>query len=240
MGTQAHSTVRPSGARRYDAILIDFYGTISAGDREAVEAACVHVVEVLGLPIGAAEFAVAWGKRFFGLIDRSNHDAFRTLHEIEIQSLDETLQTFGCRADPKPFVAILEEYWANPPAYADGLAFLRQVDRPVCCVSNADTQPLLQAIQKHGLRFDAVVTSEDARCYKPDPGIFHRALEALGTTPDRALHIGDSLHSDIGGARAIGITSVWVRRASRIHDIGTCRPDYTIASLDGIVADVPL
>ena len=217
--------------RRFDAILIDFYGTISAGDREAVEAASRGIVETCGLPVNAREFAVLWGDRFFKVIEKSNHEAFRTLYECEKLSLQTTLAEFGIEADPAPLVAELEEYWLNPPVYADAFDFFNRVDLPVCCVSNADTKPLTTAIKSLNLPFDAVVTSEGVRCYKPVPEIFEQAVKALGVKPDRAIHVGDSLHSDVGGAARLGITTVWVCRNSRIHDIGTCQPDYTIDTL---------
>jgi HAD superfamily hydrolase (TIGR01509 family) len=43
---------------------------------------------------------------------------------------------------------------------------------------------------------------------KPAPEPFHRALEALSVDPTRAVHIGDSLRSDIAGANAAGLRSV--------------------------------
>ena len=218
-------------ARRFEAILIDFYGTISAGDRDAVEAVCRHIVEVCALPVDPVAFAIAWGERFFEVIERSNHDAFRTLYECELGSLRDMLAGYGVVRDPVPLVAQLEAYWADPPVYADALEFLTQVDLPMCCVSNADTKPLLAAIDSHGLHFDAVVTSEQARCYKPDPGIFRRALDTLGIDPTRAVHVGDSLHSDVAGAAQLGLGTIWLHRENRIHDIGRCEPDYTVRTL---------
>jgi 2-haloacid dehalogenase/putative hydrolase of the HAD superfamily len=214
-----------------DAILIDFYGTISAGDREAVERTCRGIVTRLRLPVAAEEFAVRWGERFFATIERCNHEAFRTLYECEVSSLGEMLLEFEVVADPHPLVEELEAYWSDPPVYADALEFLKRIDVPVCCVSNADTVPLLNAIGRHGLRLDHVVTSEQARCYKPEPQIFREALSALGVEAERVVHLGDSLHSDIGGASRLGIRTVWVRRDSRIHDIGDCQPDHTISRL---------
>ena len=218
-------------ARRFDAVLIDFYGTISAGDREAVEAASRGIVETCGLPVNAREFAIRWGDRFFEIIAKSNHESFRTLYECEKLSLAITLAEFGIKADPAPLVAKLEEYWLNPPVYADTFDFFNHVDLPVCCVSNADTKPLNTAIKSLNLPFDAIVTSEDVRCYKPVPEIFEQAVKTLGVKPDRVIHVGDSLYSDVGGAARLGITTVWVCRNNRIHDIGTCQPNYTIDTL---------
>jgi len=219
---------------KFDALMIDFYGTIAAGDHEAVESTCAAIVETCGLPVTAAELAVIWGERFFQTIDASNHDAFRTLYECELTSLRETLAGFGQSPDPALFVQSLEDYWRDPPVHSDALELLRGLrDRkvPVCCVSNADCEALEAAMKRHDLRFDHVVCSEMARCYKPDEGIFQRALEALGTAAHRVLHVGDSLHSDIGGAVKLGINAAWICRERRIHDVGNCRPWRTISNL---------
>ena len=98
-------------------------------------------------------------------------------------------------------------------------------------MSNADTEDILAAIELHGLHFEQVITSQDVRCYKPAPRIFERALEVMGVAPDRAMHVGDSLHSDVGGAKPLGITTAWVCRDGRIYDAGSCEPHHKISSL---------
>ncbi|MBI1826264.1 MAG: HAD family hydrolase [Planctomycetes bacterium] len=215
----------------FDAILIDFYGTIAAGDRQAVEDTCVSIVRECGLAMSAPEFAIRWGEQFFRVVAKSNHETFRALLECETISLRETLGGLGIRRDVSPFIDQLEFYWRNPPLHDDAIEFLAQTKKPICCVSNADTEALTLAIARHGLQFDAVVSSEDVRAYKPDGAIFMRALELLGVTADRAMHIGDSLHSDIAGAAKAGLTATWIRRDDRIHDIGNHPPHHTVSDL---------
>jgi FMN phosphatase YigB (HAD superfamily) len=53
-----------------------------------------------------------------------------------------------------------------------------------------------------------------------------------GWRVDRVIHVGDSLHSDVGGARKLGIRTAWVNRAERITDIGTDVPDMTWTDLN--------
>ena len=62
--------------------------------------------------------------------------------------------------------------------------------------------------------------------------IFHHALRALGLRPDRVMHVGDSLHSDIAGAAGAGIAATWIRREDRIHDIGEHEPWRTVTRLN--------
>lgn len=45
---------------------------------------------------------------------------------------------------------------------------------------------------------------------KPDPAIYRSCLSMIGLPPDRVLAIGDSLRTDIAGARQAGIDSVWI------------------------------
>jgi 2-haloacid dehalogenase/putative hydrolase of the HAD superfamily len=226
--------------RRIQGILIDFYGTISAGDREAVEIACRTIVDRYTVPASSEEFAVHWGRCFFQTIEQSNHEQFKTLLECEKASLSQALAQYGVSVpdtDLSALVGDLETYWENPPIYEDALAFLKGVSLPICCVSNADNVPLLSAISRHQLQFDAVISSEVVRAYKPDPAIFHAAAKQLGISTENLVHIGDSRHSDIEGAFGVGIATIWVHRESRILDVGSRKADYTVTSLD-VLSDV--
>jgi HAD superfamily hydrolase (TIGR01459 family) len=45
---------------------------------------------------------------------------------------------------------------------------------------------------------------------KPDPAVYRPVLDLLGVPPDRVLAVGDSLRTDIAGARAAGVDACWV------------------------------
>lgn len=47
-------------------------------------------------------------------------------------------------------------------------------------------------------------------CGKPDAAIYGRALDGLGVAPERVLCVGDTLHTDILGARAAGCKAMLV------------------------------
>ena len=63
--------------------------------------------------------------------------------------------------------------------------------------------------------FDAVVTAEQAGCYKPDLRNFSLASERMAVERQRWLHVAESLYHDIGPANRLGIKSVWVNRGDR-------------------------
>jgi putative hydrolase of the HAD superfamily len=75
-------------------------------------------------------------------------------------------------------------------------------------------ETLLTHLEVHRY-FDFFVISSAEQMEKPDPAIFRRALERANVPPDQALHVGDSLHADVGGARAAGVRPVLLDRRGR-------------------------
>jgi 2-haloacid dehalogenase/putative hydrolase of the HAD superfamily len=212
-------------------IFLDFYGTLAAGDRQAVEAVCQRIIDDHGLDGCCTDLSVRWGLRYFAAIEEDAPEAFRLLREIEHDTLIETCASMVEVFDALPYIEQLNSYLGSPPLFEEVKAVLDAIDLPVCIVSNADEREIRAAMEAHGLVFDYVVTSESARSYKPHPGIFRYALRLTGWHPSRVLHVGDSLHSDVEGARRLGIRTAWVNRADRISDIGTAEPDHTWADL---------
>lgn len=47
---------------------------------------------------------------------------------------------------------------------------------------------------------------------KPDPRIFHIAVQKAGCLPKEILYVGDSPHDDVGGAKAVGLHVILVDR----------------------------
>ncbi|MEK6978269.1 MAG: HAD-IA family hydrolase, partial [Candidatus Hydrothermarchaeota archaeon] len=62
---------------------------------------------------------------------------------------------------------------------------------------------------------------------KPYPEIFRRALELKNAGIAEAVMVGDTLRSDIRGARELGITSILVTQGSTL-DLGGERPDLVV------------
>ncbi|MCB9855566.1 MAG: HAD family hydrolase [Phycisphaerales bacterium] len=214
-----------------DGVFLDMYGTLTSGDRAAVERVCGRVVADAGLSISAGELSVMWGERFLNSLDFCNGEAFETLFDLEIRTLRETMANLNRDIDPVPYAEALRDYWQNPPLQDDARAFIASCPVPICIVSNADHEDVEAVVRQHALDVAGVVSSEEAKSYKPDHRIFEHALRKTGWRRDRVVHCGDSLHSDIGGAIAAGIRNVWLNRAHRIHDIGTHEPHHEAEDL---------
>jgi putative hydrolase of the HAD superfamily len=81
--------------------------------------------------------------------------------------------------------------------------------------------------------FRHMITSEEAGCRKPDPGIFAFALLKAGAVPEESLMIGDDLEVDIRGARSVGMDQVFVNYERTVHKD---QPTYEVFSFPGLKA----
>ena len=77
--------------------------------------------------------------------------------------------------------------------------------------------------------FYRVYISEDIGVIKPLSAFFSRILDDLGARPGQCLMIGDSLESDVAGAKGAGIDSCWLNADGR--PCGNVRPDYIVRGL---------
>jgi 2-haloacid dehalogenase/putative hydrolase of the HAD superfamily len=218
-------------AGELEGVFLDFYGTVAGGDRLAVETICDAVITDHGLSLRACDLAMQWGHRYFAAIESCDGACFRTLVEIEKATLIETLTPLVGRVEVCGYIARLSEWLAAPTLYDEVREVLSNLDLPICVVSNADDRELHTAIERLELRFEHVVSSETAGGYKPGRRIFEFALQRTGWSRQAVIHVGDSLHSDVGGARAAGLRAAWVHRTDRIGDIGTEKPDWTWGDL---------
>ncbi|CUX40641.1 HAD family hydrolase [Agrobacterium deltaense] len=118
---------------------------------------------------------------------------------------------------PRPFSAALdldEVYWttflSNMKIDASADAFLIRCaarNLPVCVVT--DMTAHVQIKKLHALGIDgaisSLVTSEEIGAEKPDPRMFLKGLEKLGTSTKHTIMLGDSFSKDVQGALAAGI-----------------------------------
>ena len=75
-------------------------------------------------------------------------------------------------------------------------------------------------------RVDVAVFSDEIGARKPDARIFVRALSELGVAPEEAVFVGDRLVQDVGGAAAVGMTTVQALWFVADDAEGAPEPDY--------------
>jgi 2-haloacid dehalogenase len=99
-------------------------------------------------------------------------------------------------------------------------------------VSNVDDDLFAKTAPKLGVAFDQVITAEQAHCYKPGRQIFELALERIAVDPSQVLHVGQSIYHDVIPAKAFGIDTVWVNRASARPGVGAVKAATAMPNLE--------
>ena len=110
---------------------------------------------------------------------------------------------------------------------------LRQKGIVVGIVSNADKsyEAIFRAL---GLldAADFTVTSYEAGCEKPDPGIFLLALKKANAKPEEVLFIGDQYIVDVVGARNVGMKPLMIDRNNWQEEITDCPRIQSLAQIE--------
>jgi HAD superfamily hydrolase (TIGR01509 family) len=149
------------------------------------------------------------------------------------------------RLPPDVLAALVDAYARPvlivPPVLDTGapgaLAALRAQGLTLAVVSNTMRTPgstLRRLLEQHGILgcFAHTTFSDEVGVRKPDPGIFHLTLRALGCDAASAVHVGDDPVLDVRGARAAGMRVIQVTAAPPIR--GRQRPDLVIPSLSAL------
>lgn len=141
--------------------------------------------------------------------------------EIQIEQVFQRLyQEKGVNADRElavrtglAFRRRSTEYLRLYPGAAELLYTLRVQGRGVWLLSNAQsifTRRELEQLRIDGL-FNGVYLSSDYGFKKPDPRFFRALLQERGIDPASAVMIGNDGICDIKGARAVGLSTIYIR-----------------------------
>ena len=162
-----------------------------------------------------------------------------TLHR---ESLDELVARHGVDvgvADRERLVRA----WHRLPAWPDSVSGLARLSLhyTLAALSNGGFALLTRLVKAADLRFDAIISAENARSYKPDPRVYRCAAELLDVPPSRVLMV--AAHGwDIDGAREAGLRTAFLERplekgphgrADRAEDV---RSDLVVRSVPELAA----
>jgi 2-haloacid dehalogenase len=111
---------------------------------------------------------------------------------------------------------------AEWPPFPDTIDALRRLGSKyrLVILSNVDDGLFDRTAKRLGISFDAVITAEQVRSYKPALGHFQAARDRLGLSPANWLHVAQSLYHDHVPAKSLGLRTVWVDRPTQLAGTG--------------------
>ena len=154
----------------------------------------------------------------------------------------QTLQACGCDDDSLRQLALAYHLQFGRETYQlfDDVpalfAELKESDIRLALITNGAADTQRDKLEALGITawFDALIISGEIGIAKPDPAIFELALKQVDVEPTQAWHIGDTLATDIAGAKAAGVAAVWINRSNRTRREYDPKPDIEIDSLSRI------
>jgi putative hydrolase of the HAD superfamily len=112
---------------------------------------------------------------------------------------------------PAELQAFRTEFWDGDRLDTDLVTYIRRLrqDFKTGLLSNAfsDLRQVVTETWKFADAFDEMVISAEVGLVKPDPRIYHLAVERLGVAPAAAVFIDDFLRN-VQGARAEGLNAI--------------------------------
>lgn len=222
---------------RFSTISFDCYGTLidwEAGILPVLRA----VLARHGRTLPEATILELYGE-FEAEAESGPYQSYRSVLQSVVRSFGERLGFEPTSAD----IRALGESVPSWPPFADTVAALGRLKKRyrLAIISNIDNDLFLQTQQHLKVNFDAVITAEQAKGYKPTLHNFQLALRKLGLEPSQLLHVGQSIYHDVIPAQSLGISTVWVNRRSARPGVGAVRaavgkPDLEIPDLASLAA----
>jgi len=207
------------------AVIFDYYETLAEISEPIRERLFDDLARRLGVDLPPGEALRHWRelttrdwKLRLGGRQRPSLDGptphFRTFREVWLERSRQLFQHWGVDTPAEVGADANRDAHAGVALYPDvppALEALRSRYR-LAVLSDADLDFIGANIQRHGLTFEAVVTSEELRTYKPHRSVFHAVCDRLELAPAQALYVGDTPWADIEGARHAGLRAVWINR----------------------------
>lgn len=166
--------------------------------------------------------------------------AFRPYREVLSETFHLIADELGARVDAQSaaeFAAALGQ-WPPFSDSVDALARLSEHYR-LLILSNVDDDLFEHTSRQLKVPFDAVITAQQVRSYKPALAHFEAARERFGLSPSSWVHVAQSLYHDHRPAKQLGLRTIWVDRPSRLTGTGLApaadvKPDIRCPTLERV------
>lgn len=219
------------------AILFDAYGTLFDEGKESVPKISADIVRKFKLEVTPGEFFEEWKRVYLAIESKVvfRKRPFKTIKEINLESLAATFEKFSINSSPSEFVDKLFRLWSSPklfPECKEVLTKLRE-NYVLGILSNTDNETLLSAVSFTGLKLDYILTSEEARSYKPNTDLFVKACNDLEQNMNSVVYVGNS-PNDVIGAKKAGLIMILVNRRNESLNNPPFFPDYEAISLQAV------
>lgn len=183
--------------------VVDWYGSIR---RE---------VEAMAPGIDGDAFVRAWRAGYQPAMARVRRGElpWTTIDVLHRGILDELLPTFGLESLDEATRRRLNAAWHRLDPWPDAVAALHRLKAryTICTLSNGNTGLLANMAKRAGLPWDAILSAELFRHYKPDPQAYLGVATTFDVAPGEVMLVA-AHKDDLDAAAACGLQTAHVAR----------------------------
>ncbi len=186
----------------------DLYGTLV--DLEPLDVACEELA-----PGRGGLLAARWrARQLEASWLRTAMDRWADFEVVTREALEVTCAEFGVDPDSPAREAARCAFVELPPraGAVEGVTALGRAGIPLAVLSNGSSSMIAASVRSVGLagRFEALLSADAARAYKPHPTVYQLAVDRFGLAPDRIGFVTAN-GWDAAGAAAHGFAVSWLR-----------------------------
>lgn len=201
---------------RYNAVLLDFDGTVMDTNRMIMNSWQYTYKQVTGRPGDEAFIYSTYGEILYDSMKKAfpNEDTDRCVAYYRGYQRDHFLEEIRLF-----------------PGMKEAIAGIKARGRKTALVTSRMRKTTMQGVEAFGLDglLDTVVAVEDTEEHKPEPAPILKALERLEVQPEESLMVGDSQYDLLCAERAgVDYAMVsWTAAGDALRRLGKT-PDYTV------------
>jgi 2-haloacid dehalogenase len=213
------------------ALVFDAYGTLF--DVHSVVTLCDSLYPGRGAPLSqlwrAKQLEYTWLRSLMG-----RYADFTAVTQAALEYACKVLHLSLNAGKTAQLMAAYDKLALYPDARA-ALAALSGLKLAI--LSNGSPAMLGPVVKNAGLdkTFDAVISVDAVKIFKPDPRVYQLAPDALGVTKS-AIGFVSSNYWDAAGAKNFGFNVFWINRAGVEPDALGAAPDAVLAKLTELPA----
>ena len=208
---------------RIEALVFDAYGTLF--DVHSVAQRCEGL-----WPGKGAQLSQLWrAKQLEYTWQRSLMKRYAPFSTVTRAALAYACEALGLELTAERMEALMSEYLMLSP-YPDAPKAIRQFACKKAILTNGSPDMIEPLVAHSGLKFDAVLSVDKLKIYKPAPEVYGLAVKKL-KIPKEKIGFVSSNCWDALGAKSFGFTVYWINRLGAPVDRLGFTPDKTIKSL---------
>jgi 2-haloacid dehalogenase len=217
--------IDPAG---YEVLTFDCYGTLIDWERGILNA-LMPIAAACGATVEPEAALVHFG-RLETQFEAGSYVEYRVVLTRVLEGLGAKFGFKPTRAEREAFAQSVAD-WPVFPDSGDALRALAKRYK-LAIISNIDDDLFQHSANKLGAKFDWIITAQQVRSYKPSENNFLRAFERIAVPRGRILHVAQSRYHDIGPAKRLGLSTVWVNRRHDKQGEGATPPSDAVPDLE--------